>query len=571
MTEIFSIFLHGLKLDLSAVGYIMVIPGLILSFSFILNQNFVSALLKFYTLSLLVFASFINIIDLALYPYWGARVSVTVFNYLDDPKGVFSNVSLLQILGALAIFTLYILFFYWIYNRFIGKYLKIKLLTCWNQSAVLLLLTMLLFIPLRGGFGKEPLKLSKVSFSEKLYINHSAYNFIWYFMHSVTESLFHKNPCEYLTIGRANEVYNKTENTRIPSDSTFIELNPASKPNVILIILESFSNKTILSLGGNYQVCPNIDSVCRESVIFPYFYASGNRSDKGIAALLGSYPSLLSKSIINYPEKYSELTPITHYFIENEYRTSFYYGGNIEFYHLETFVEYAKYEHVVSISDFPRNLQKMSNWGVPDGFLFDRVLDEIKTDRPFFTTVYTISSHPPFDVPYNKIQGKTIDDKYLNSVAYTDSCLGSFISNLKKSNIWDNTLVIITSDHGALQPGPTEIIEPETFRIPLIWTGGVIKQPGVINKLGGQPDLAATLVRQLGWEPQPAKFGHDIFSSPSYAFYMCDTGWGYVTENEGTWFYDQNSAKFISFSKGKSENPDFEFGKAYMQLLHEDF
>ncbi len=131
-------------------------------------------------------------------------------------------------------------------------------------------------------------------------------------------------------------------------------------------------------------------------------------------------------------------------------------------------------------------------------------------------------------------------------------------------------MVIITADHGHLHPGPTEIIEPATYRIPLIWTGGIVKKPAVINEIFGQPDLAPTLIKQFGWERDSALFGHDVFSTPQYAFYMWDSGWGYISE-EGEFIYNQNDNSFKSYFTNGSAQPDFDFAKSYLQVLHDDF
>jgi phosphoglycerol transferase MdoB-like AlkP superfamily enzyme len=206
-----------------------------------------------------------------------------------------------------------------------------------------------------------------------------------------------------------NEAYQKFEmvkSRRVPSDSLFIDIDQADLPNVVIIILESFSNKVISSFGGKYNVSPNLDSISAEAVIFPSFYASGNRSDRGMAAILGSYPSLLSQSVINYPEKSDKLPMMSDYFNRNGYHTSFYYGGDIDFYNLKSFVLQGEYNEVTSQKDFPKELQEMSNWGVPDGYVFEKVLKEIEKPKPFFTVVYTLSSHTPYDVPVQMIKGK---------------------------------------------------------------------------------------------------------------------------------------------------------------------
>jgi phosphoglycerol transferase MdoB-like AlkP superfamily enzyme len=262
---------------------------------------------------------------------------------------------------------------------------------------------------------------------------------------------------------------------------------------------------------------------------------------------------------------------ISDYFNRHNYETSFYYGGDIDFYSLKSFVLQGKYDEIISQENFPGELQSLSKWGVPDGYLFNKVLHDIKLKKePFFTVAYTLSSHPPYDVPFNKIKGNSDENKYLNSVAYTDNCVGDFTREFRKTEYWSNTLVIITADHGSLQPGRTEIIEPATYRIPLILTGGVVKKRGVINNICGQVDLIPTLVRQLGWEPDSVLFGHDIFSSPSYAFYMLDNGWGFINGN-GEYYYDQISGSFKSFNKSAISQRDSNFAKAYLQVLHEDF
>ncbi|MDB4582432.1 sulfatase-like hydrolase/transferase [Draconibacterium sp.] len=93
----------------------------------------------------------------------------------------------------------------------------------------------------------------------------------------------------------------------------------------------------------------------------------------------------------------------------------------------------------------------------------------------FFAVTYTLS-HAPYDLPVKMFPAQTHEEKYLNSVEYTDSCLGNFIRAFKKTKYWDNTFVVITADHVHLYPDPTKIIEPATYRIPLLLTGRVVKK-----------------------------------------------------------------------------------------------
>lgn len=568
-SEVAKIFLIGTRMDLSMAAYLTIIPGLILALSSLFSTKQLSTFLKTYAIFILLAITFINLLDLALYPHWGTRVGINAFSYFGDPKEVFANITFGNGIAAVSVYLFFFLLFLWFYNPFIAKTVRQSKPVKWYYSPAILFVTALLIIPMRGGFNVSPMNLSTVSFSDKLYVNQASANYLWNFFNTVERRNSYENPCVYFDDAKALEIFNSVENHRTSSDTLIIHRTKNVQPNVVLIILESFSDKVISALGGKYNVCPNLDSICSDAVIFPSFYATGNRSDRGISALLGGYPSLLEMSIMRFPDKSDKLTLLSHYFNRHNYFSSFYYGGDIDFYSMKSFVLQGKYNRVTSQPDFPKAIRNYSKWGAPDGYLFNRVLSDIKTTKqPFFTVAYTLSSHPPFDVPFSKIEGNSTDDKFLNSVAYADSCIGAFVGNLKKLEIWENTLVIITADHGALYPGSTEIREPATYRIPLIWTGGLIKNPGVVNNISSEPDLMPTLVRQLGWNPDSTMFGHDIFSKPQYAFYMHDTGWGFIDKKQ-KFFFERATGKFKIFESEKE--PDFDFAKAYLQVLHKDF
>ena len=76
--------------------------------------------------------------------------------------------------------------------------------------------------------------------------------------------------------------------------------------------------------------------------------------------------------------------------------------------------------------------------------MFEKFYSLIKEQsrEPFMKMFLTLSSHEPFDVPMNRLE-----DKYLNSIAYTDSCVGDFVEKLKRLPVWDNTLIVFVADH----------------------------------------------------------------------------------------------------------------------------
>jgi phosphoglycerol transferase MdoB-like AlkP superfamily enzyme len=570
-SEIFGIFGYGLKMDVSTACYILLIPGMLFALHKALPSKFTNRFVYLYTLFIIVLAAFLAVLDLGLYPHWGTRVNVTAFNYINDPVAMSASVSVADLIIGMIVIVGLVFAFRYLFLKLFPKGVIADEKGSWGTSAIQLFIVAMLIIPIRGGLDTSPLNLSSVAFSQKLYVNQAASNYLWNFAKSVEKRKRLANPCAYMSAEQSQKIFSQFAFENSPENRPqLIKIDEQKQPNVILVILESFSNKVIAPLGGMHNVCPNLDSLCTKSTVFTNFYSTGNRSDRGISAILGGYPSLLSTSIMVYPEKSRSLTLLPEYFNRHGYNTSFYYGGDINFYNLKTFVLQSKCGKIITKSDFPAKLGRMTKWGVPDEYLFEKALEDLKQEKePFMKTIYTVSSHPPYDVPFSKIKGNSVDNKYLNSVAYTDSCLGKFIEAVRTLPAWKNTLLIVTADHGTLSPGPTDITETASYRIPLIWSGGVVDSIQRIETITQQVDLGVSLVHQLGWEADSSKFAKDFFNSQPFAFYMLDSGWGYVTP-EGEYYFDQNLRDFVRKPTGKSLE-DLAFSKAYMQVLHDDF
>lgn len=570
--EIAGIFLYGSIMDVSTACYLISLPALLLLFRRFIPANFINGFVRIYTFVTLLIGAVLMAFDLGLYPHWGTRVNGMIFNYIDEPEAVAASVSM-SILGVTMLLVLALMvLFSSLYSKLLPDGIVVEGKTRWFYFPIELIAAASLIIPIRGGFDTSPLNLSSVAFSQNLYVNQAATNYLWNFGNSVEKRKRLSNPCIYMSPDESTKLFDDFMKTdTIVAHPQLVRLNPVKQPNVVLVILESFSDKVISELGGKYGVTPHLDSLCRQSTVFTRFYSTGNRSDRGISAILGGYPSLLSTSVMIYPEKCRNLTLLPEYFDRKNYSTSFYYGGDINFYNLKAFVLQAKYDKVISKSDFPVELGLKQKWGVPDGDVFDRALEDLKVEKePFMQTIYTLSSHPPFDVPYAKIKGDDIQSQFLNSVAYTDSCLGRFFEELRQMPLWDHTLLVITADHGNLQPGPTDITDTASYRIPLILAGGVVDSARRINTIAMQSDLGTTLVHQLGWETDSARFSHDFFVAKPRAFYMLDSGWGYITPF-GWYYYDASINRFLEKPSRKNYPDEEKFAKAYLQTLHDDF
>lgn len=575
LSDIFKVFLHGSVMDFSSAGYLSLLPGLVFSVLPFVKEKIIARIISCYTLIILVIVVILGLMDSALYASWGIRLNAQILMYFKNLGGMWASMSGWLWLLTFIIWTAIVFGFYKLLKRWMNFSNSASEKPRWYISPLMLFLTAVLIIPIRGGLDRSPLNHSSVYFSEKVYANHAAYNYFWTFMYAISHQDENKCPINYMD-EKACLASLKGVDTQNQKNYPIYIKNKTGKPtNVILVILESFSNKVIEPLGGLKAVTPNINKFCKEGILFSNCYAAGSRSDRGISALLCAYPALIKASaIMNFPDKLKNADFMPQYFKKHQYDMSFYYGGDVNFYNTRMLLIQSGVNHIVSKEDYPLSAAKQK-WGVPDELLYQRMFNDLqKSKKPFLSMVYNISSHEPFDIPnkYKKIKGEDAASLYCNSVAYGDSCLGDFIAKLKKSPMWNNTLVIITSDHAILQPGPTGLEDLESFRIPLIWMGGVIDTSFVVEHPVMQSDVSATLVQQMGWKPKPSYFSRNMFGKEDYALFHNIDGWGFVSPQCA--YYENvesNQSKFFYGADYAKKDSLLHFAKAYTQHLHNDF
>jgi phosphoglycerol transferase MdoB-like AlkP superfamily enzyme len=254
------------------------------------------------------------------------------------------------------------------------------------------------------------------------------------------------------------------------------------------------------------------------------------------------------------------------------YQSSYTYGGELEFANIKSYLINIGIDKSVDKYSFPIS-ERTTSWGVHDQYVFDRFYEDIQKDKqPFFATMFTLSSHEPYDVPMKpKFAGKDETTLFKNSVCYTDSIIGSFIRRFKKDPLWKNTLIVFVADHGHPLPGHDSNDRPSKFHIPLIFSGGALKMKGKVNTIGSQTDIATTILDQLHLPANNFKWGKDLLDSSAkqFAFYSFNNGFGFVTPN-GTETFDNISKKPIYKDPG-FDTSQLKYGKAYMQFSYQDF
>lgn len=566
--DYFSAMWHGLPLDLSLAGYLTALPGFLLIASAWTNSLILRRIRQVYFGLISFVMACLFIIDLGLYGFWGFRLDATpIFYFFSSPKEAMASVSFwFVLLGFLSLLIYAALLYGIFYFVLIRKHKPLKIpYHRQNVSLILLLLTAALFIPIRGGFSVSTMNLSKVYFSQDQRMNHAAINPAFSFMYSATHQTNFDKQYRFMDPQKADSLFSEMVEKHAITDSIPQLLN-TQRPNVIFIILESFSNQLMETLGGQPNVAVNLDKFGKEGVLFSNFYANSFRTDRGLVSIISGYPAQPNTSIMKYPEKTESLPSIPRSLKNAGYDLQYYYGGDADFTNMRSYLVSSGIEKIISEKDFPLS-DRVGKWGAHDHTLFQRFLKDLKEEKPqepFLKIVQTSSSHEPFEVPFQRL-----DNEVLNAFAYADSCVGDFVKQFKETPMWKNTLIVLVPDHLGSYPRPIE--SPlEGHTVPLIFIGGAVKEPRVVDTYASQIDIAATLLSQLGLPHDEFTFSKNMMNpnAPHFAYFTEPTLFGMLTpENQLVYNLDANA---VQIDEGTQKGANLEKGKALLQKLYDD-
>lgn len=590
-TELPAVIWHGLPLDLSMAGYLSVIPGFLSIAVVWLKRDLVKPIMNIYFIIASLFITCSFLLNASLYPYWKYPLDSTpLFYFFTSPADAIASVSIWQVILSIVILIVLTIGVWFTlrmrgekrqqYSRYAYGYGGFG---CGKRnrfddfdrhrgrtSIILLLLTGLLFLPIRGGITVSTMNTGQAYFSQNAYLNHSAVNPLFSLFESITHQEDFASQYRFMKDKEADKIFATMTSTS--DENTYPLLNEATfkkgTPDILIVIMESFASDIMPSMGSYKDVAVCLDSIAQQSILFTRFYANSFRTDRGMVSILSGYPAQPTTSIMRYPRKTSQLPSIARNLAKyKNYKTTYYYGGDADFCNMRSYLVSQGYQHIISDANFPIE-DKLSKWGVPDHILAAKMMEDIKAQqnekRPMLRILQTSSSHEPFEVPYHRLK-----DKRLNAFAYTDSVMGAIVREYRKLPRWKNTLIVFVPDHVGGYKENLNDHDRSRYQIPLILAGGAISRPMKVGIIGSQHDIAATLLGQLGVEHREFTFSKNMMSdaTPKFAFFAVNDAFGIVSE-ENSLIYD-NRAKRIVYDKGE-KGFNLKRGQAYLQKIYDD-
>ena len=567
LTDFGQVMWHGISLDATTAGYFTALPLLIILVSIWTKRISLKKLLLPYYILVAILLSIVFVVDMGLYPFWGFKLDASIFLYLDSPKEAMASVSTGFIAIRVLAMLVYAAFIVWIMLKVTPNTLDKVGKRIWGTLGMLLLGGGL-FVIIRGGVSESTSNVGQVYFSNNQFLNHSAVNPCFSLLSSMSKSKDFASEFNFFDEEKRADLFEGLYPTKRSDINTKV-LN-TERPNVLLILMEGFGGAFIEPLGGLPGVAPNLNRLSEEGIFFTQCYANSFRTDRGTVSALSGYLALPTVSIMKVPAKSRTLPAISEELLKAGYQTDFLYGGDINFTNMKSYLLSKGYQKLTADADFSLAEQSSNVWGVNDDITSEWLLEQLKqragTDTPWFTTYLTLSSHEPFEVPYNRLE-----EKIPNAFAYTDECLGKLIDGLKQSPLWENLLVVCIPDHGFCYPQGTVDRGGEFSHIPMLWLGGAIKEPMKIDKMMNQTDMAATLLGQLGLDHSMFPFSRDVLSESyvyPFAFYSSGSVFAF-RDSTGVSAYDIK-ADCISYEEPSASEERLNRGKAILQSAYDD-
>ena len=512
-SQILLAFFQGLRFDIATIFMINLPVFIIL----LLPNIIYKTLPKCFTFLSSYLFIFVNILNIAVnmgdseyYKFISRRLTAATFVMFEDMKSQFLSTLIYYWkfgLGFLFVVAAFIALVR-IINVYTQKRCKLSLTYSYLSSIfIYILFVAFTAIGIRSGFDAKPLSPGHAfigrSYNEGNLVLNSTYTLFRSLDNSYIE------PFNYF-----NESQDYIPYLEKLTLSPIIE-KKSHKKNIVLIIMESF-DLAYMSYPNSYKgFTPFLDALSKKSVFYINHYSNSVNSIGASLTLLLGLPNLMpGPPFVRSTFRTNKIQGIGHVLKEHNYETSYFHGGRNGTMYLNVAAGISGIDAYYGLDEYPGKSDYDGHWGIFDEPFFKFFADTISHQKePFFSTIFSLSSHHPFTIP-EKYKGKfpkgTLEIH--ESIGYADHALRVFFEEASKKGWYNNTLFIITADHSSQTDsgGYADILGK--FRTPLIIydPSGELK-PRVVNHVTQHVDIPITVYSYLGIKPNEVLlFGQNI-------------------------------------------------------------
>ncbi len=294
--------------------------------------------------------------------------------------------------------------------------------------------------------------------------------------------------------------------------------NSIIKKNIVILIMESYSKEFVGFYNNGTGYTPFLDSLMQNSLVFENAYANGLKSIEALPAITASIPTLMNNPFITSQYAQNNFVSLASLLNKEGYNTSLYHGGSRGTMGFYSFSKKAGFTDYFGMQEYNNSADFDGTWGIYDGPFMQYFYDGLnKKKEPFFSVLFTLSSHPPYTLPSNyKHNFNNIGIR--ETIRYTDFALSQFFKQCKNKEWFENTIFIITADHtSGLKYSKKYKHKTASIEIPLIIFSGDSSFIGRNKNIVQQIDIMPTLLEIINYDKKYFAFGKSMFSDNNWA------------------------------------------------------
>jgi phosphoglycerol transferase MdoB-like AlkP superfamily enzyme len=568
-------------------GYFLLLPIIFNIIFYVSGYRKLLKLIDWVNYLFILFYTLTLVGESCLYREWKSKLSMQALQHFMHPSEVFRTTSWGLTVLFFSLSIILMVFFVWLYNKKVA-FKKMEITGVNDVSKIkkyalaviaFLVLSTYSVLSIRGGVQAIPIQNSDAYFSNFPVVNDAAVNPFWNILYSISDyMLFSKeNPYTYFSQAEADKITH--ELFYIEKDTT-VQFLEKTRPNIVFIILESWSADCIKSFGGD-DFAPFMDSLSKQSIYFTNMYSAGYVSDQGIPAVLSAYPTTSRVSIVNQSSKSMKIPCVNQDLKKYGYQSGFVFGGDLNYGNIKSYLFNKEFDVIKEEKDIDGSFAR-GKLGVQDRDMSDVYIQTLnQAQAPFVYAWFTISTHMPYD--FSKEKKQLVNHKendFINSVVYADNALRHFFNEAKKQTWYSNTLFVLVSDHSHDTHKEYNVYNPAFHRIPCLFFGDVIKADyrGMeVKNVFSQVDILPTLLNQmqLNAESKQYVFAKNMFNPyvKNFAYNSSFSGAAFVI-NSGYIGYQHGLKDFVvnTFTDAPAQADSINrLSKAVEQVIFEDY
>ncbi len=497
-------FLHGIRFDLSAIIYVNLI-WIVAYIPVIYNLKSTKYLIftqwLFYIVNFL--AILFNIIDVEYFRFQKMRSGAQLFSGENDiMKLLPSYFRDYWWIFMLSVFTVFII------SKF-HKKTQISLKKEYKSFASLKTISLFMFfgiliIAARGGMQTKPIQTITAS----------------YYGDAQNAALVLNTPFTILqSVGKKNlEVKNYFSNEDLEAifsiNKNYNSSSIFTPKNVVIIILESFSNEYIGKLNNGTSYSPFLDSLMNEGFLFSNAFANGKKSNEAMPSIIASIPSLMDEAYTGSIYQNNNINTLPTLLKTKGYTSSFFHGGFNGSMNFDAFAKKAGYDQYYGMNEYDNTSDYDGNWGIYDHKFMQYFAEKLSsTPKPFLATFFSLSSHMPYSIPEEFVENfKHIENPKHRSYLYADYALKKFFEYAKTKMWYSNTLFVILPDHTPDADDKYYDTKVSYYKIPILFFDPTFNWKGESNVVADQVDVMPTILDYLHFDKNFKAFGKSLLS-----------------------------------------------------------